>query len=107
MYESRLMELADQYPNMTVAIKVSDLIQANRELARSVREEVETEVAERTAEIGERLIPKAEARVMLGNPDDSTLYRWAERGYLTRVKIGNKIYYTAASLRKIIHNHTL
>ena len=95
------------YPQMAITIKASDLVAANEELARRVREDVEAEVAARAEEVGDTLIPEREAIKMLGSPDPSTLYRWRQRNYLTAVKIGVRNYYTASSIRRIIKNHTV
>lgn len=102
-----LLELAEKYPQMAITINVGDLVAANADLARRVREEVEVEVAARAAEVGDSLIPEREAIKMLGNPDPSTMYRWRKRNYLTAVKIGTRNYYTSSSIRNIIHNHTI
>ena len=102
-----IIEMAEAYPQMAVTIKASDLVAANEELARRVRQDVEAEVAARADEVGDTLIPEREAIKMLGSPDPSTLYRWRQRNYLTAVKIGVRNYYTASSIRQIIKNHTV
>jgi len=102
-----LLEIAELYPQMALTIKASDLVAANEELARRVRQDVEAEVAARADEVGDTLIPEREAIRMLGSPDPSTLYRWRQRNYLTAVKIGVRNYYTASSIRQIIKNHTI
>lgn len=102
-----LLEMAEQCPDVSVTIKVGDLVAANEALAARVREDVEAEVAARAEEIGDSLIPEREAIRALGNPDPSTLYRWRKRNYLTAVKIGVRNYYTASSIRRIINNHTV
>lgn len=102
---STLLEIAEKFPQMSVTIKAGDLLAANMEMARQIREEVEFEVAARADEIGDTLIPEREAIRALGNPDPSTMYRWRQRNYLTAVKIGTRNYYTASSIRRIISNH--
>lgn len=39
---------------------------------------------------------------MLGGPDPSTLWRWEQRGYLTPVKIGVKVFYRQGDLDRLI-----
>ena len=39
---------------------------------------------------------------MLGGPDPSTLWRWEQRGYLTPVKIGVKVFYRRSDLDQLI-----
>jgi len=98
--------MAERFPTMAVTIRVGDLVSANMEMARRIREEVETEIARRAQDIGDRLIPAAEARAMLGNPNPSTMYRWEhDKGYLTTVKIGDRNYYRASDLERIIQVH--
>lgn len=97
-----LMSMAKAFPDMTVSIRLRDLMQANEALARKVREEVEREQAKRDRQAGDHLVRKEEARKMLGGPDPSTLWRWEQRGYLTPVKIGVKVFYRRSDLDQLI-----
>ena len=103
-----LLELAKTCPQMSVTVRLADLLEAGEELARRIAEEVEAGVAARAAEVGDRLVPAREAVVMLGNPDRSTLWRWSQKyGYLTPVKIGARNYYKASDIEKIIRKHEI
>lgn len=97
-----LMELARDYPEMTVSIKLRDLLAANEALVRRVRREVEQEQARLNSQAGDYLITKADARRRLGSPDPSTLWRWERAGYLVPVRIGTKVFYKQADIAGII-----
>jgi len=95
--------MAKEFPELTVSIRLSDLLQANEALVVKVRKECEREQASREKQYGDTLIPRAEARKMLGNPDPSTMWRWEKKyGYLTPVKIGVKVFYRQSDIDAII-----
>ena len=98
-------EMARQFPEMSVTIRLGDLLEANRKLVKQVREETEAEVARRERVSGCRLIPKEDIVAMLG-VDPSTLWRWAKAGYLRPVKFGTKVFYLEREIEAIIERHT-
>ena len=101
-----MLEMARQFPDMSVTIRLGDLLEANKKLVREVREEVEAEVAERERLAGGRLVPKAELLAMLG-VNDSTLWRWGKQyGLLLPVKFGTKVFYKERDIEAIIERHT-
>ena len=100
-----LHEMARQFPDMSVTIRLGDLLEANRALVREVRKEVEAEVAEREKVAGGRLVPKDDFQKMVG-VNSSTLYRWAKAGYLRPVKFGTKVFYLEQDIVAIIEAHT-
>ena len=103
-----IFELAREYPQMSVSVRLSDLLEAGEELARRVAADTEAMVAVRAAQVGDRLIPAGEAKAMLGNPDRSTLWRWSQKyNYLTPVKIGARNFYKASDIERIIHTHEM
>lgn len=102
-----LLELAKTCPDINVTVRLGDLLDANERLARKVREEVEAEAAARREEFGDHLVPEREAIKALGGPDPSTLWRWEKKGYLQKVKIGNRSYYKEGDLKRIINNNTV
>ena len=101
-----MLEMARQFPEMSVTIRLGDLLEANEKLVKKVREEVEAEEQERERLYGCRLIPKEDFRKMV-DVDDSTLWRWHKAGYLTQVKFGTKIYYLEREIVAIIERHTV
>ena len=100
------MAMAKAYPELTVSIRLRDLLEANEELVRKVRAEAEREQARRDRQAGDHLIQREEARLMLGGPDPSTLWRWERRGYLTPVRIGVKVFYRRSDIDGIIKAKT-
>ena len=97
-----LMAMAKAFPELTVRIRLRDLLEANEELVRKVRTEAEREQARRDRQAGDHLIQKEEARRMLGGPDPSTLWRWEKVGYLKPVRIGVKVFYRRSDIDAII-----
>lgn len=97
-----LMSMAKAFPEMAVTIRLGDLLKANEELVRRVRAEAEREQARRERQAGDRLVPKEEARGLLGGPDPSTLWRWEKAGYLSPVRIGGKVFYRRSDIDGII-----
>ncbi|MDY6443780.1 MAG: helix-turn-helix domain-containing protein [Bacteroidales bacterium] len=102
-----LIELAKTCPDVFVSVRLGDLLDANEKLARKVRAEVEAEQQRRREEYGDYLIPKEEARRMLGKPDPSTMWRWEKKGYLSPVKIGDRVYYRESAVDAIIEKNTV
>lgn len=94
--------MARDYPDLTVSIRLRDLLEANEELVRRVRSEAEREQAKRDRQAGDHLIQREEARRLLGSPDPSTLWRWEKAGYLTPVRIGAKVFYRQSDIDGII-----
>ena len=94
--------MAKAFPELTVSIRLRDLLEANEALVRKVRSEAEREQSRRDRQAGDHLIPKEEARAVLGGPDPSTLWRWEKAGYLTPVRIGGKVFYRRSDIDAII-----
>ena len=92
---------------MTVSIRLRDLLEANESLVRKVREECYSEIYRRERQVGDSLIPMKEARAMLGNPHPTTMWRWEQYGYLTKVKIGVKVFYRQSDIEAIIRKNEI
>ena len=84
-----LLHLAEAYPEISINIKLSDLLDAFRRIAEEIHENYETE---RAARDGHILIPRAEVLKML-SVNSTTLWRWDKEGYLKAVKQGRKTMY--------------
>ena len=101
-----LIEMARQCPEMSVTIRLADLLEANEALIRKARREAEAELRARERKAGYKLIPKDELVAML-NVDPSTLWRWEnEYGYLQPVRFGRKVYYRQSDVDAIIEAHS-
>ena len=99
-----LVELARQFPDMSITVRLGDLMAANRKLLSQMRDEARRE-AERIAGVSDEqeLIPRLVLAKRL-HVDPSTLWDWARRNYLTPVKIGTKVYYRACDVDRVIED---
>lgn len=97
-----LMAIAKSFPDLTVSIRLGDLLEANEALVRKVRQEEEREQARRDRQYGDALVKKATAQRLLGGPDRTTMWRWEKCGYLTPVKIGANVYYRQSDIDALI-----
>ena len=98
-----LLSLAKSCPDMSITVRLSDLLKANQDLIREVRREAEEEAARRSETYGDTLIQKEDARArLLGGVNPSTLWRWEKRGYLRPVRIGVKVFYRKRDIDGLI-----
>lgn len=99
-----LAELARTNPDITVSIRLGDLLDAARAIIAETREELEgTLAATRT----DYLIPRLKVADLL-HVDQSTLNRWEKAGYLIPVRRGVKVFYKHSDVEPILNgtNHT-
>ncbi len=89
--------------NITVAIKLEDLMQFHREMLADVKKELEAQVVE---EREERYLSIKQVCELL-SIDASTLWRWRKRGYLVPVSIGGKRRYRLSEIKKILGSDML
>ncbi len=101
-----LITLSEQFPDMSVTIRLGDLLEANEALVRKVRREVERELEQRREEYGNTLVPREDVLRML-KVDPSTLWRWEKAGYLSPVRIGVKVMYRKGDLDRVIGSRTV
>lgn len=95
-----MIGMAREFPEMSVTIRLSDLLKANEALAMRVREEARREAR---ALYEDELVPKEDARKrLLGGVDPSTLWRWEKAGYLAPVRIGTKVYYRRGDIARLV-----
>lgn len=95
-----MIGMAREFPEMSVTIRLSDLLKANEALAMRVREEARREAR---ALYEDELVPKEDARKrLLGGVDPSTLWRWEKAGYLAPVRIGTKVYYKRGDIARLV-----
>lgn len=95
-----MIGMAREFPEMSVTIRLGDLLKANEALAMKVREDARREAR---AVYEDELIPREEARKrLLGGVDPSTLWRWEKAGYLAPVRIGTKVYYKRGDIARLV-----
>lgn len=93
-----LIQLARQFPNLTVSIKIEDLVEANKELIEEAKRNLEHTLAEAKEEeylSREKVMERLEVSA-------TTLWRWEKCGYLIPVSIGNKKKYRQSDIQKIL-----
>lgn len=96
-------ELMDLGNNITVAIKLEDLVEFHREVLADVKKELEAQVVE---EREERYLSIKQVCELL-SIDASTLWRWRKQGYLVPVSIGGKRRYRLSEIKKILGSDML
>lgn len=84
LMEPTIQQIAEAYPDMTISIELSDLLDSFRQIAEEIYEKREEEIR---AEKEDVLITREEAMEQLGI-SSSTLWRWDKEKYLCPVKIG-------------------
>ena len=98
-----LIQLAEQYPGLTISVSLDDLLTAGRTLADELLDNLVQTHDELPApsKDEEELLTKEEARKKLG-VSVTTLWRWAQDGYLTPVKVGVQVRYRLSDINAIL-----
>lgn len=100
-----LIAMAKEFPDMTVSIRLGDLLHAQEQLIRKSREE-ERRRMERASGDFDDLIPRMQAKQLL-HVDASTLWRWEKEGYISAVRIGTAVYYRRSSIEELLESKTV
>lgn len=93
-----LVVLATEYPELTVSVKLSDLIECNRQLIKETREQLEQQIAE----ANEESYPTVDEVVSMLGVSKTTLWRWAKLRYLNPVEIGGKRRYKMSDVKRLL-----
>ena len=93
-----LIEVARQCPDLTVSIRLGDLIEANQSLVEEALMRLEKSVAESRTEI---YLSRTKVMEML-EVSPTTLWRWEKCGYLIPISIGSKRRYRHSDILKIL-----
>ena len=98
-----LITLAEQYPGLTVSVSLDDLLTAGRTLADELLDHIVQTHAEPPAPPTEedKLLTKDETCKKLG-VSVTTLWRWAQDGYLTPLKVGVQVRYRLSDINAIL-----
>lgn len=93
-----ISELAKHCPEVTISIKVGDLIEANKQLVEDVRLSIEKRIRE---EQEEKYLSPEEVGEML-NVSKPTLWRWEKIEYLIPIRVGGKVRYKLSDVKQIL-----
>ncbi|WP_319589645.1 helix-turn-helix domain-containing protein [uncultured Draconibacterium sp.] len=94
---SKISELISSGANVSVTLATKDLQEFADYLIRKTKRDLEETI---TAEKSETYISVQTVGEML-DVDRSTLYRWAQQGYLKPIKVGGKNRYRMSDIKKI------
>lgn len=96
--EYDLIQLAKECPGLTVSIKLTDLVEANKELIKETKRNLQQTLEDAKSEeylSREKVIEWLEVSA-------TTLWRWEKCGYLIPVAVGNKKKYRMSDIQKIL-----
>ena len=93
-----LLQLAEEYPDLCINIKLSELLEAFRQVAEEIHETYEDE---RAAREKDKLISREDVLKQFG-VSPTTLWRWGKEGYLKPIRIGAKVKYHKRDLDELI-----
>jgi len=94
-----ILNLLTSESNLNITIKRSDLMDFGKFLINQTKTELETEVI---AQQNETYKTRLETCDFL-KVDQSTLWRYAKRGYLIPVEVGGKRMYRMSDLKRILN----
>ena len=95
---TKLLDLMESHPDVIVSIRVADLMQANEELIRRTKQELEQLITDANTET----YPSAKKVAEMLDVDKSTLWRWAKVGYLVPINVGGKRRYRMSDVKRIL-----
>lgn len=98
----KLFELIEKYPELTVNIKLSDLVEANRILITETKESLEKHIEEANQET----YPSVDEVTELLGVSKTTLWRWAKRDYLVPIEVGGKRRYKMSEVKALLDHRT-
>ena len=93
-----LIEVAKQFPDMSITIRLEDLVEANRSL---ITEFLQQEAEEREKYAKEEIYLTREKVMEILGVSPTTLWRWEKTGYLVPFSIGTKRRYRKSEVDKI------
>lgn len=94
-----LIEVARQCPDLTVSIRLGDLIEANQSLVEEALMRLEKSVAESRTEI---YLSRTKVMEML-EVASATLWRWEKCGYLVPLSVGGKKHYRLSDIQRLLN----
>jgi hypothetical protein len=93
-----VVELAKQCPDVTIALKAGELIEAINYCVLTTRKELEQQITDANTET----YPSPDQVSKILSVDKSTLWRWRKQNYLVPIEIGGKRRYKMSDVKKIL-----
>ena len=94
-----LLEVAKQFPDMSITVRLEDLMEANRSLLAELLEQETLEREKRSKE--ETYLTRDQVMDML-NISPATLWRWMKQKYLVPIEIGAKRLYLRSEVERLL-----
>lgn len=98
----QIAELLKTNANISINVSLDDLRTFSNELIQTTKKELEAEVV---AQQNESYLTRLETCDFL-KVDQSTLFRWARRGYLMPIEVGGRRVYRKSDLQRILNGGT-
>ena len=92
-----LLEIAEAYPDITINVKLADLLESFRMIADEICATHVIEVPQKDEDL---LITREEAMMQMG-VSETTLWRWDKVGYLKPVRFGTKVRYHQSDIDEL------
>ena len=96
-----LLEVAKQFPDMSITVRLEDLMEANRSLLAELLEQDSEEREKRSKE--ETYLTREQVMDML-NISPTTLWRWKKQNYLVPIEIGAKRLYLGSEVERLMRH---
>lgn len=93
-----LVILVNDFPELTVNVKLSDLLESNRQLIKETKEELTQQIAE----ANEESYPTVDEVSSILGVSKTTLWRWAKQNYLHPVEVGGKRRYKMSDVKRLL-----
>lgn len=97
-----IIQLAKECPDLTVSIKLSELVEANQLLIQETKRELEQIITDQNTET----YPSREKVMEILGVSSATLWRWNKMGYLSPLNVGGKRRYRMSDVKRILGGDT-
>ena len=95
---TNIFEMAKDYPDLTVSIKLGELVEGFNILIGNVKSELEQTISDQQAET---YLSRDKVMETLGI-SSATLWRWRKIGYLIPLPVGGKRRYRMSDVNRIL-----
>lgn len=99
---NNMIQLAKECPDITITIKLSDLVEANTILIQETKRELEQIISDQNTET----YPSREKVMEILGVSSATLWRWNKMGYLSPLNVGGKRRYRMSDVKRILGGDT-